>query len=162
MPIPLDRKRNESSKTQAMRELTQISSQMSSSLSRVRKGDVDEAKIQAAKLAQDRDDMNKNPRREETTKEIRVLEDKLKSIAGTIEQDTKIRDQLRLRSDEQNEIDMLERQVTQEYDVLTDLLRENSFLISSQGENIRVTKEDPIAPVEVLHNNVRWVVGRRL
>eukprot|EP00571_Detonula_confervacea_P010665 CAMPEP_0172307014 /NCGR_PEP_ID=MMETSP1058-20130122/7955_1 /TAXON_ID=83371 /ORGANISM="Detonula confervacea, Strain CCMP 353" /LENGTH=1404 /DNA_ID=CAMNT_0013019073 /DNA_START=130 /DNA_END=4344 /DNA_ORIENTATION=- len=150
-----DRKRNESAKTQAMRELTQISSQMSSSLSRVRKGDVEEAKHQAAQLAESRDEMNKHPRREETTKEIRVLEDKLKSIAATIEQDTKIREQLRLRSDEQNEIDMLERQVTQEYDVLTDLLSDNSFLISSQGENIRVTKEDPIAPVEVLHNNVR-------
>lgn len=150
-----DKKRNESSKTQAMRELTQISSQMSSSLSRVRASDVNEAKRQAESLAGKRDAMNNNPRREETTKEIRVLEDRLKSIAATIEQDAKIRDQLRLRSDEQNEIDMLERQVTQEYDVLDDLLRENSYLISSQGENVRVTKEDPIAPVEVLSNNVR-------
>lgn len=153
--LDLDRKRTESEKNQAMRELTQISSQMSSSISRVRKSDVDDAKRQAAKLAKDRDEYNNHPRREEITKEIRVLEDRLKSIAATIEQDTKIRDQLRLRADEQNEIDMLERQVTQEYDVLTDLLRENSFLISSQGERISVTKEDPIAPVEVLHNNVR-------
>ncbi|KAL7541621.1 hypothetical protein ACHAXR_011068 [Thalassiosira sp. AJA248-18] len=152
-----DRKRNESSKHQAMRELNQISSQMSSSLSRgrVRKTDVEEAQEQANQLAKDRDDYNNNPRREDITKEIRVLEDKLKSIAATIEQDTKIRDQLRLRSDEQNEIDMLEKQVTQEYDVLTDLLRENSFLISSQGEDPRVTREDPVSPIEVLHNNVR-------
>ena len=138
-----------------MRELNQISSQMSSSLSRVRKEHVEEAKHQAARLAKDRDEYNNHPRREEITKEIRVLEDRLKSISATIEQDNKIRDQLRLRADEQNEIDMLQRQATQEYDVLNDLLRENSFLITSQGEDIRVTKEDPTAPVGVVHNNVR-------
>mmetsp|Transcript_32482 Transcript_32482/g.56581 ORF Transcript_32482/g.56581 Transcript_32482/m.56581 type:complete len:1402 (+) Transcript_32482:134-4339(+) len=153
--IDNDRKRNEASKTQAMRELNQISSQMSSSLSRVRKEHVEEAKHQAARLAKDRDEYNNHPRREEITKEIRVLEDRLKSISATIEQDNKIRDQLRLRADEQNEIDMLSRQATQEYDVLNDLLRENSFLITSQGEDIRVTKEDPTAPVGVVHNNVR-------
>eukprot|EP00581_Thalassiosira_minuscula_P014753 CAMPEP_0183721268 /NCGR_PEP_ID=MMETSP0737-20130205/13594_1 /TAXON_ID=385413 /ORGANISM="Thalassiosira miniscula, Strain CCMP1093" /LENGTH=1404 /DNA_ID=CAMNT_0025951247 /DNA_START=143 /DNA_END=4357 /DNA_ORIENTATION=+ len=150
-----DRKRNDDARKQAMRELNQISSQMSSSLSRVRKSDVEEAQKQAARLAKDRDGYNNHPRREEITKEIRVLEDKLKSISATIEQDNKIRDQLRLRADEQNEIDMLEKQVDQEYDVLNDLLRENSFLISSQGENVRVTKEDLVSPVEVLFNNVR-------
>lgn len=149
----LDRRRNESEKNKAMRELTQISSQMSTALSRVRKSDVEDAKHEAAKLALDRDQMGQNPRREDITKEIRVLEDRLKSIAATIEQDTKIRDQLRLRSNEQNEIDMLDRQVDQEYDSLTDMIRDNSFLISSQGEDARVSKEDPIAPIEVLHNN---------
>lgn len=138
-----------------MRELTQISSQMSSSLSRVRKEDVQEAKRQAAKLAENRDAMNSNPRREEITKEIRVQEDKLKSIATTIEQDTKIRDQLRLKQNEQNEIDMLDKQVEQEYALLEELIRDNSFLISSHGESVNITKEDPIAPVEVLATNVR-------
>mmetsp|Transcript_20519 Transcript_20519/g.49341 ORF Transcript_20519/g.49341 Transcript_20519/m.49341 type:complete len:1398 (+) Transcript_20519:99-4292(+) len=150
-----DRKRNDSAKTQAMRELTQISSQMSSSLSRVRKEDVKDAKRQAEKLAENRDSMNSHPRREEITKEIRVQEDKLRSIATSIEQDSKIRDQLRLRSNEQNEIDMLDRQVDQEYDATQSLIKDNSFLISSQGENINITKEDPVAPVEVLCNNVR-------
>jgi nitrous oxide reductase len=50
---------------------------------------------------------------------------------------------------------MLERQVSQEFDVLNDLVRDNDFLISSQGENPRLTKDDPIAPIEVLANNVR-------
>jgi hypothetical protein len=99
--------------------------------------------------------MNKNPRRGEIASEIRVLEDRLKSISTTIEQDSKIRDQLRLRFNEQSEIDMLERQVSQEFDVLNDLLRDNEYLISSQGEHPRLTKEDPIAPIEVLANNVR-------
>ena len=60
--------------------------------------------------------------------------------------------------EEQNEIDMLDRQVDQEYDSLTDMIRDNSFLISSQGEDARVSKEDPIAPIEVLHNNGEWLL----
>jgi len=151
----LERKRNESAKNEAIRELTQISSQMSSGLPRVRKEHVDDAKRQAEEIAKIRDTMNNNPRRGDIAKEIRVLEDRLKSISTTIEQDSKIRDQLRLRFNEQSEIDMLERQVSQEYDVLTDLVRDNDFMISRQGENPRLTKEDPIAPIEVLANNVR-------
>ena len=149
-----DLQRNKSAKSQASNELRQISS-LSSSLSRVRKGDVEDAKRQANELAKNRDAMNNNPRREEITKEIRVLEDRLKSLSATIEVDTKIRDQLRLRSTEQNEIDMLDRQVTQEYDILTESLRDNSYLISSHCDPVHVTREDPIAPVEVLANNVR-------
>ena len=106
-------KRKGDEKNWALRELSDLSSQMGSSVSRVRKSDVDEARRQAAKLTNDRDDYNNHPRREDITREIRVQEDKLKSIATTIEQDTKIRDQLRLRSKEQNEIDMLEGQVSQ-------------------------------------------------
>ena len=151
----LDRKRNDTAKNQAIRELTQISSQMSSGLPRVRKEHVDEARRHAEEIAKTRDTINNHPRRGEIAKEIRVLEDRLKSISTTIEQDSKIRDQLRLRFNEQSEIDMLERQVSQEFDVLNDLVRDNDFLISSQGENPRLTKDDPIAPIEVLANNVR-------
>ena len=151
----LDRKRNDTAKNQAIRELTQISSQMSSGLPRVRKEHVDEARRHAEEIAKTRDTMNNHPRRGEIAKEIRVLEDRLKSISTTIEQDSKIRDQLRLRFNEQSEIDMLERQVSQEFDVLNDLVRDNDFLISSQGENPRLTKDDPIAPIEVLANNAR-------
>ena len=50
---------------------------------------------------------------------------------------------------------MLDRQVSQEFDVLNDLLRDNEYLMSSHGERPRLTKEDPIAPIEVLANNVR-------
>ena len=128
---------------------------MSSGLPRVRKEHVDEARRHAEDTARHRDTMNNHPRRGEIAKEIRVLEDRLKSISATIEQDSKIRDQLRLRFNEQSEIDMLERQVLQEFDVLNDLVRDNDFLISSQGENPRLTKDDPIAPIEVLANNVR-------
>ncbi len=55
---------------------------------------------------------------------------------------------------------MLEKQVGQEYDLLTEQVRDNSYAISSQGENVNVTKEDPIAPVEVLANNIRTKLKR--
>ena len=151
----LDRTRNISAKNHAIRELTQISSQMSSGLPRVRKEHVEDAHRQAEEFAKMRDTMNNNPRRGEIATEIRVLEDRLKSISTTIDQDSKIRDQLRLRFNEQSEIDMLDRQVSQEFDVLSDLLRDNEYLMSSHGERPRLTKEDPIAPIEVLANNVR-------
>lgn len=88
-------------------------------------------------------------------KEIRVQEDKLKSISDKIAEDTKVRDQLRLQADEQAEIEMLDKQANSEYRLLQDLIKENSFAITSQGENVRVTEEDPVSPCDVLHNNVR-------
>ena len=95
-------------KNDALKELQMISSQMqSSSHNRVRPEDVEEAKEAAARLAKDRDSMNTHPRREAITSEIRVQEEKLKDIASNVEKDTKVRDQLRAKSDEQNEIDMV-------------------------------------------------------
>lgn len=63
--IDSDRERNRKAKDEAVRELNQIGSQMSSSLHRVRREDVDEAKRDAVKLAKDRDERNHDPRREE-------------------------------------------------------------------------------------------------
>ena len=94
-----------------MKELHGFGSQMSSH-TRVSKSDVEEAKKEAEKVARDRDDMNKHPRREQITKELRVQDDKLKSISTKIEADTKVRDHLRLKADEQNEIDMVSRQIS--------------------------------------------------
>jgi hypothetical protein len=128
---------------------------MSSGLSRVRKEHVEEAIRQSDDLAKMRDTANNDSRRADIVKEIRVLEDRLKSISATIEQDTKIRDQQRLKFNEESEITMLEKRVAQLYEVLTDLVKDNSYMISSQGENPRLTKDDPLAPAEVLANNVR-------
>ena len=50
---------------------------------------------------------------------------------------------------------MLEKQVAQLYEVLTDLVKDNSYMISSQGENPCLAKEDPLAKAEVLANNMR-------
>ncbi len=89
-------------------------------------------------------------------KEIRVFEDWLKSISATIEQDTKIRNTRRLKFNEESEITMLEKQVAQEYDALVDLVKDNSYLIGAQGGNSNApSKDNPLAPAEVLANNVR-------
>jgi hypothetical protein len=70
-----------------------------------------------------RDTANNNSCCAGILKEIRVLEDQLKSISATIEQETNIHDQLRLKSNKESEITMLEKQVAQLYEELTDLLR---------------------------------------
>ena len=45
--------------------------------------------------------------------------------------------------------------------MLNEQLKDQSYLIASQGEQeIRITKEDPISPVEVLQNNVRTKLKR--
>lgn len=129
---------------------------MSGGLPRVRKEHVEEAIRQADDLAKSRDIANNNPRRTDIVKDIRVLEDKLKSISATIEQDTKIRNSLRMRFNEESEIKMLENQVSQEYEALADLVKDNSYLIGEHGENSKAPpKEDVLAPTEVLANNVR-------
>lgn len=79
--VESDKKRIEESKREAIRELEQVKSQMSSTYSRVREIDVEDAKKQAKDLAKSRDDLNNNPRREEITRGFKVLEDKLKSLS---------------------------------------------------------------------------------
>ena len=76
-----NKSRIEESKREAIRELDQVKSQMSSTYSRVRESDVEDAKRQATELAKTRDELNSNPRREEITREFKVLEDKLKSLS---------------------------------------------------------------------------------
>ena len=52
----------------------------------------------------------------------------------------------------------MEKQITSEYDALTALLQDNAYVIAEQEETFvvsLVTKEDPIAPIGVLLNNVR-------
>jgi len=52
----------------------------------------------------------------------------------------------------------LEKQINTEYDALTALLQDNAYVIAEQEETLvvsMVTKEDPIAPIGVLLNNVR-------
>ena len=50
---------------------------------------------------------------------------------------------------------MLDKQAASEFQDFLDLVKENSFLPSSQGEDVRITKENPVEPVEALHNSVQ-------
>jgi len=154
--VVIDRKRNETAKDEARRELQNISTQSSSAYNRVKKSDVDEAKRAAVELAKSRDEMNNDPRREEITRDIRVQEDRLKTISVKIEQDTNLRNQLRELSDEQNEIDMLEKQVAQEYEILEEKLRDASYLLQTHHEShVKITPDDPVIPLEHLLDNIR-------
>jgi len=107
-------KRLEDEQEKNMREMEGITSQQSSS--RVRQSEVEDAERQAKKLAKDRDDLNKvssrslsiftisfvlthrmfcqDTRRGDIATEIRTHEDKLKAISQTIEEDSKVRDQV--------------------------------------------------------------------
>ena len=83
--VESNKKRIENSKREAIRELEQVKSQMSSTYTRVREVDVEDAKRQAANLAKSRDECNSDPRREQIQHEHKVLEDKLKSLSDRYE-----------------------------------------------------------------------------
>ncbi|KAL7429484.1 hypothetical protein ACHAXM_001722 [Skeletonema potamos] len=154
--VEIDIKRSQSAKEEAKKELQNIATQSSSAYNRVKKSDVDEAKRAAVELAKSRDEMNNDPRREEITREIRVQEDRLKTIAVKIEQDTNLRNQLRELSDEQNEIDMLAKQVTQEYEILEEKLKDASYLLQAHQEShVKISPDDPVIPLEYLLDNIR-------
>ena len=154
--VEIDRKRTAAAKAEAISELQNISTQSSSAYNRVKKSDVDTAKHAAVELAKNRDEMNNNSRREEITREIKVQEDRLKTISVKIEQDTNLRNQLRELSDEQNEVDMLENQVTQEYEILEEKLRDASYLLQTHHEShVKITIDDPVIPLEHLLDNIR-------
>jgi len=73
-----------------------------------------------------------------------------------IEQDTNLRNQLRELSDEQNEIDMLEKQVAQEYEILEEKLRDASYLLQTHHEShVKISPDDPVIPLEHLLDNIR-------
>jgi chromosome segregation ATPase len=76
-----NKKRIEDSKREALRELEQVKSQMSSTYSRVREVDVEDAKKQADELSKSRDALHNDPRREEITRQFKVLEEKLKKLS---------------------------------------------------------------------------------
>ena len=80
--IESNKKRIEDSKREAIKELERVKSQMSSTYSRVRQVDVDDALRQAADLAKTRDEFNNDPRREQIQQQFKVLEDKLKSLSN--------------------------------------------------------------------------------
>ena len=73
----------------------------------------------------------------------------------SIEQDGKVRDQLRLQSDARSEIEMLQKQAAQEFDGLKDKIRENSGLCSAHGEVVRVTEDEPVLPLQVIKDSIR-------
>lgn len=50
---------------------------------------------------------------------------------------------------------MLVKQAGQEYEGLTDKIRENSGLLSANGEVIRINEENPVVPIQVVKGSIR-------
>jgi hypothetical protein len=50
---------------------------------------------------------------------------------------------------------MLEKQAAQEFDGLKDKIRENSGLLSANGEVVRVTEDEPVIPLQVVKDSIR-------
>jgi len=149
-----DLKRVDDEQQKDMRELNEIASQQPSS-SRIRQSDVEDAEKEAKKQARERDEENRNSRRGEIVNEIRAHEEKLKSISQTIEEDSKVRDQLRLMANDQSEVDMIKKQIRQERDILKEKIENNKFQFTEYGESLEITDDNPSAPCEVLVNNMR-------
>lgn len=74
-------KRIENAKRDTIRELEDVKTQMSSTYSRVREVDVEDAKKNAAEQTKLRDESINDPRLDEITLEFKVLDDKLKSLS---------------------------------------------------------------------------------
>lgn len=50
---------------------------------------------------------------------------------------------------------MLKKQAGQEYEGLKDKIRENTGLLSANGEVIRITEDDPVMPIQLVQGNIR-------
>ena len=97
--------------------------------SRVRKSEIDEAKRSAERFAKARNDLNKDPRRETIPKEIVEKESKIFKIKSDIDGLNSILKELRKCAEDQNNIDILQRQVTQDMELIEEMRQENSFLL---------------------------------
>jgi chromosome segregation ATPase len=109
------------------------------SSSRMRKSDIDEAKRQAAKYLKIQNDLNNDPRRAENPREVKEHTDKVESLKADIKEITDVLQDLRKCAEEQNAIDMLEHQVTQDMELVEEMKNENSFLLQQYNTEIPLT-----------------------
>ena len=96
----VDRSRNENEKEKALSELSNINSQLN--YSRVRRSDIDDAKRQAERFAEQRNELNNDPRRKEIPRHIRQCEEKIDKLKREIEDDNIAIKELRRCVEEQN------------------------------------------------------------
>ena len=132
-----DLRRLETEREKAKREIQKMSRTISSS--RMRKSDIDEAKRQAAKYLKIQNDLNNDPRRAENPREVKEHTDKVESLKADIKEITDVLQDLRKCAEEQNAIDMLEHQVTQDMELVEEMKNENSFLLQQYNTEIPLT-----------------------
>ena len=110
--------------------------------SRIRKSDIDEAKRMAARYLDMQNENNNDPRRSEIPKEIKKNNEKMSEIKESINEITVTLKELCACAEEQNKIDLLERQVVQDTELVEEMKDENSFLIQRYNMQIPLDGSD--------------------
>ncbi len=95
----------------------------------MRKSEIDEAKRAAERYAKIRNDLNNDSRRDSIPKEISEKESKIFKIKADIDELNSALRELRKCAEEQNNIDILQRQVQQDLELIDEMKEENDFLL---------------------------------
>lgn len=121
-----------------------------SSVSRMRKSEVEEARRSAERFAKTRNDLNNDPKRETIPTQIAEHETQISKIKIDIDELNTALKELRKCAEDQHNIDILEKQVKQDLEVLDEIKDEHSFLMHKfkiklpnveNGEREEVNKE---------------------
>lgn len=114
----------------------------SSSIGRVRKRDVDEAKERADKFAKELEEANKDPELKEIPIKIRSLDGKIDSLKRDIEAEEAALTTLRDHSEAQNEIVILKKQAVKDTQILQEqVVQDHSYVL--QRFNVQVPNPLP-------------------
>mmetsp|Transcript_6676 Transcript_6676/g.9616 ORF Transcript_6676/g.9616 Transcript_6676/m.9616 type:complete len:1419 (+) Transcript_6676:37-4293(+) len=125
--IENDLKRYQGLKNEAMEELRRLGN--TTSFSRIKKSDIDEARRNVEKFSKLRDEANNNPRRMAIPREIKEKQDKIQRLKASIEEDNQVLKQLRQCAEDQNNIQLLKNQVSSDMESLLIAKDDNSFLL---------------------------------
>lgn len=118
----------------------------------VRESDIQDARNQVKKFTNIRNEKMNDPRRVEIPLEIKQNEEKMKNLKSDVDGLNVVLKQLRKVAEEQNYINMLERQVVTDKAMMQDMINENSFTLQSKKIDIRL--DDP-----GLTDNMRTIVN---
>jgi len=100
-----------------------------STFSRMRKSDIDEAKRSAERFAKARNDLNNDPKRNTIPRQISENDAKISKIKIDIDELNTALKELRKCAEDQHNIDILEKQMRQDIELLDEMEKENSFLL---------------------------------
>jgi len=125
--VEIDLSRLSDNRSKAERELNKIPR----TSSRMRKSEIDEARRNAERMARTRDELSRDPRRTEIPNEIKLKADKISQKKNEIEELASILQDLRRCAEEQNSIDILERQVDQDLELIDELKNDHSFILAN-------------------------------
>lgn len=111
-------------------------------LPRIKKNEIEELRRQATRLAKERDDANRNPRRGEIQTEVRIEEDHVHSVKRQIEDDRMVLEQLRHCAEAQNAIVVLKDQCRNDVENLSESITDKAQLLQQYDLNVELPVED--------------------